>query len=341
MEANVQTYLTTSRPQFSSFQVCQNDILVVDVENKIPGHSLSVHWRGQPQNEVPFMDGVPMITQCPISSYTTFQYKFRASAPGTHLWQAHSNSDIDHGIFGALIVRQSDKIDPHKKLYDIDSKHHVILISEWSNPVNNQEDDTEPPKFVFINGKSIHGGSLESYKISKGKRYRFRIAYAGSVNNCPITLKIDRHLIKIIAIDGNPVTPYEVTSVTLTKGERVDVVLKAKQNSGSYYVRVESNCGRESSEGLAVIEYESERTEDDVEIGMDDGEGRNLDTGRCDASLGRICIEDLHSLKKMPKELRRNVDQTVYLAYDHAIISTRKGKWFVCSSNRLITLISC
>lgn len=324
MEANIQTYLTTSRPQFSSFQVCQNDVLVVDVENKIAGHSLSIHWRGQPQNEVPFMDGVPMITQCPISSYTTFQYKFRASAPGTHLWQAYSNSDIDHGIFGALIVRQSDKIDPHKKLYDIDSKHHIILISEWSNPSNNLEE--EPPKFIFINGKSIHGGSLESFKISKGKRYRFRIAYAGTVSNCPITLKIDHHLIKVIGIDGNPIIPYEVSSVTLTKGERIDIVLKAKQNSGSYYVRAESECGRKLSEGLAVLVYESEKSDDDVEIGSDDGGGRNLDTGRCEASLGRICIEDVHSLKKMPKELRKNVDKTVYLAYDHEIVSVQKGE---------------
>jgi hypothetical protein len=36
------------------------------------------------------MDGVPMVTQCPIPSSTTFQYKFRASRAGTHMWHAHT-----------------------------------------------------------------------------------------------------------------------------------------------------------------------------------------------------------------------------------------------------------
>lgn len=68
-------------------QVCENDIMVVDVINRIPGHSVSVHWRGQWQKETPVMDGAPMITQCPILPHTTFQYKFRAAQAGTHWWQ--------------------------------------------------------------------------------------------------------------------------------------------------------------------------------------------------------------------------------------------------------------
>lgn len=71
-------------------QVCENDILVIDVINRLPGKAVAIHWRGQTQMEMPYMDGAPLITQCPISSYTTFQYKFRASMPGTHLWHAHA-----------------------------------------------------------------------------------------------------------------------------------------------------------------------------------------------------------------------------------------------------------
>lgn len=71
-------------------QVCENDILVVDVINRLPGKAVAVHWRGQTQMEMPYMDGAPLVTQCPIPSYTTFQYKFRASISGTHLWHAHA-----------------------------------------------------------------------------------------------------------------------------------------------------------------------------------------------------------------------------------------------------------
>lgn len=61
--------------------------MVIDVVNRIPGHSVSVHWRGQWQKETPVMDGAPMVTQCPILPHTTFQYKFRAAQAGTHWWQ--------------------------------------------------------------------------------------------------------------------------------------------------------------------------------------------------------------------------------------------------------------
>ena len=76
-------------------QVCENDILVVDIVNRVPGQGFGIHWRGQPQKETPMMDGVPMVTQCPISSSTTFQYKFRASRAGTHMWHAHTGTWTD------------------------------------------------------------------------------------------------------------------------------------------------------------------------------------------------------------------------------------------------------
>jgi len=68
--------------------------MVIDVVNRIPGHSVSVHWRGQWQKETPVMDGAPMVTQCPILPHTTFQYKFRAAQAGTHWWQILSGKII-------------------------------------------------------------------------------------------------------------------------------------------------------------------------------------------------------------------------------------------------------
>jgi FtsP/CotA-like multicopper oxidase with cupredoxin domain len=80
------------------FQVCENDILLVDVVNRVPGQGFGIHWRGQPQKETPVMDGVPMVTQCPIPSSTTFQYKFRASRAGTHLWHAFTGTVFNYAL---------------------------------------------------------------------------------------------------------------------------------------------------------------------------------------------------------------------------------------------------
>jgi hypothetical protein len=40
-------------------------------------------------------------------------------------------SQLTDGIFGALIVRQSARVDPHFKEYDVDDPNHVIVINEW------------------------------------------------------------------------------------------------------------------------------------------------------------------------------------------------------------------
>jgi FtsP/CotA-like multicopper oxidase with cupredoxin domain len=70
-------------------QVCEGDIVVVDVKSHLRGLETALHWHGQLQRGSPYMDGVPMVTQCPIQSKAHFRYKFRASNPGTHFYHSH------------------------------------------------------------------------------------------------------------------------------------------------------------------------------------------------------------------------------------------------------------
>uniref|UniRef100_A0A182SW47 Plastocyanin-like domain-containing protein n=1 Tax=Anopheles maculatus TaxID=74869 RepID=A0A182SW47_9DIPT len=86
-------YTMNGRYVGPTLTVCENDFLVVDVENRIPGESISLHWTGQSQRRTPFMDGVPMITQCPIASFTRFQYRFQADKAGTHLYHGFTGSE--------------------------------------------------------------------------------------------------------------------------------------------------------------------------------------------------------------------------------------------------------
>ncbi|XP_044271354.1 laccase-2-like [Tribolium madens] len=280
-----------------AIQICQNDILVVDVVNKMPGHSVTVHWRGQPNTEAPFMDGVPLVTQCPILSYTTFQYKFRVSAPGTHLYQAFSDNELHRGLFGALIVRQPEKTDLQRKYYDVDSRNHVVLISERD-------------KKVLVNGRGP--SEVAKFTVKRNKRYRFRVAFTGGNSGCPVTLSVDNHPIKIIALDGNPVFPTEVTSVVLGKGERVDFVLKTHQKIKRHYVRVKSCVG----EGLALLNYEGGETTQTSK----EQEGRSLDTALCQSQIGKICLSDLNFLEKMPESLKSN-PKVVYLSLGSKIVN--------------------
>lgn len=321
-----------------SIQVCQNDIMVIDVVNRVPGQGLTLHWRGQPQVETPFMDGVPMVTQCPIPSYTTFQYKFRASAPGTHLYHAHSGAESSDGLFGAFIVRQPDKIDPQKSLYDYDKNDHVIVISEWSHGFAIQSIlDTIPlsVESILVNGKGTHKDAdilenessvpLSVFSVESEKKYRFRVANAGGVKGCPVTLEIESHPLKLIALDGHPVLPKEVNSLILGRGERADFVLNANKEPKSYWIKVSSveNCVSPIY-SAAVLKYESkivkdEIVESDVSVTdpASDSELNTVAGAKCEEEK-TLCVSEVQSLTKMPEELTsEKMQTTIYLPFKH------------------------
>lgn len=56
-----------------SIQVCENDRVVIDVENHMEGMELTIHWHGIWQRGTQYYDGVPFVTQCPIQQGNTFR----------------------------------------------------------------------------------------------------------------------------------------------------------------------------------------------------------------------------------------------------------------------------
>ncbi|KAJ2952916.1 hypothetical protein O0L34_g7284 [Tuta absoluta] len=314
-----------------AFHVCQNDILVVDVVHRAPAHALSIHWRGQPQKETPFMDGTPMLTQCPQPAYTTFQYKFRASEVGTHMYHAHSAADAADGLAGAFIVRQSPRLDPLRKLYDVDATEHTIFISEWGHsmgPLAGMISHIPNAESLLINGK---GKTLESpdapltkFSIEFGKRYRFRLAYGGGTKSCPIKFSIDEHSLQLVALDGHRIEPEIVDSIVLGRGERADFILDAKRASGVYKMKViaEKWCQEELS-GEAELEYVKKNN--NVLLKDDDDSVLNrefttIKSDRCKLD-SVLCLDEVHAAEQLSPELAGTVDMAVYVPFNY---STRK-----------------
>ncbi|XP_067009264.2 uncharacterized protein [Anabrus simplex] len=142
-----------------SIQVCEGDRVVVDVRNMMIGVSTTIHWHGILQHGSPHMDGVPMVTQCPINSGNTFRYAFNASTPGTHFWHSHDGLQKLDGIVGSFVVRQPRIVDPVSQLYDRDVTSHVLVITDWwhqdSNdrfPGHRRRDPGQNPDAYLING---------------------------------------------------------------------------------------------------------------------------------------------------------------------------------------------
>ncbi|OWF48064.1 laccase-7-like isoform X2 [Mizuhopecten yessoensis] len=112
--------------------VCVGDAIKVNVKNKLEGsEGTTIHWHGVLQHGTPYMDGVAMLTQCPIHAHSTFQYNFLAELPGTHYWHAHAGLQRADGLFGALVIRQPRSRDVHGLEYDFDLPDHTVLINDW------------------------------------------------------------------------------------------------------------------------------------------------------------------------------------------------------------------
>jgi L-ascorbate oxidase len=59
-----------------TIQVCQGDIIVVNVTNNLDTfEATGIHWHGIRQVGTQNMDGVGMITQCPIPPLKSFKYR--------------------------------------------------------------------------------------------------------------------------------------------------------------------------------------------------------------------------------------------------------------------------
>ena len=119
--------------------VSEDQTVVVNVSNELQMESVSIHWHGMYQYNTYFMDGVQHITQCAIDPHTSFRYIFKASPSGTHWYHSHTGVQRSDGLFGALIVRESQamgaqiriKLDQELRQYQDRPADHTVIITDW------------------------------------------------------------------------------------------------------------------------------------------------------------------------------------------------------------------
>ncbi|KAI5701003.1 hypothetical protein M8J75_005180 [Diaphorina citri] len=215
-----------------SIQVCKGDTIVVDLHNKMPGRSTTIHWHGLTQRLTPHMDGVPMVTQCPILEGNVFRYKFLADAAGTYFWHSHDGFQKMDGIIGNLIIRQPRTSDPNSRYYEYDNPSHVVLVTDWYHNTTSDErwpglrlhDVGQLPNTFLINGKGSYPGfqaPLAEFVVKPRSRYRFRF------------------------IGG-------------TCGERYDFVIETSKAVSSYWIHIKGlgPCEDNKPFQLGVLKYD-------------------------------------------------------------------------------------
>ncbi|KAJ8303182.1 hypothetical protein KUTeg_019578 [Tegillarca granosa] len=120
-----------------AIHVCEGDTVIVNVENMMEGgEGTAIHWHGVLQEGSPHMDGVSMLTQCPIHTHTRFQYN---------------------------------------RFYDYDLPEHSIVVNDWLAEMSSTRFaghhhamTDHAPHSILING---HGTLREFDKKSSGSKH--------------------------------------------------------------------------------------------------------------------------------------------------------------------------
>ncbi|XP_035795872.1 laccase-2-like [Anopheles albimanus] len=249
--------------------VCKHDTVVVDVENHLEGAGSTIHWHGFHQHATPWMDGVPMVTQCPIPQGTTFRYRFEAVEAGTQFYHSHAGFQKANGHYGMIVVR--NPADLNQAQYDHDLSEHRIIIADWTRDLVEKwvpgiQSESMRIDSILINGRGRYfnatiGSRTEApltvYRVEYGQRYRFRLISSGS-QYCPFQLQIQNHTMLVISTDGGTVQPeHSFDTLVSISGERYDFVLAANQPPGNYWVRVRSIgfCDPMRVEDFAILSY--------------------------------------------------------------------------------------
>ncbi|MEZ4805475.1 MAG: multicopper oxidase domain-containing protein [Bacteroidia bacterium] len=111
-----------------TLEFTEGDTAEIVVHNLLDENT-SLHWHGifLPNKE----DGVPFLTQMPISPKSTFVYKFPVIQNGTHWYHSHSGFQEQIGMYGNLIFHKR-KDDEHFRKEIDDLPEIPIILSEWT-----------------------------------------------------------------------------------------------------------------------------------------------------------------------------------------------------------------
>jgi FtsP/CotA-like multicopper oxidase with cupredoxin domain len=258
------------------------DVLRVEVDNQLPV-ATSVHWHGVAlRND---MDGVPGITQDPISAGAALRYEFTVPDPGTYFYHPHSGVQLDRGLYGVLVVDDPDE--PGR--YDAE---WIVVLDDWVDGTGRTPDQvlTELQRASGSDGSmggmegmdhgSMMGGSMmggmggmqspllggagdidyphyllngrvptEPVTLSAKPGQRVRVRFVNAGSDTAFRVAVGGHRMTVTHSDGFPVTPVSTDALLVGMGERFDVTLTVGDGVFPLVASAEGKNGR----ALAVI----------------------------------------------------------------------------------------
>jgi FtsP/CotA-like multicopper oxidase with cupredoxin domain len=196
-----------------SLRIKRGDELRVRLHNELPADT-TIHWHGVRLPNA--FDGTPL-TQKPVVPGATFDYRFAPPDAGTYWYRAALRSTQNRALHGALIVEETEAIDVDRDV--------TLMLDAWPPGRDAPKDAAR----VF----TINGLPALDIPVVANSRIRLRLINAADFQL--ITLRIDRHPVAVMAIDGQPAEPFAAREgrITLSPGNRADLFVDAVLEPGS------------------------------------------------------------------------------------------------------------
>jgi FtsP/CotA-like multicopper oxidase with cupredoxin domain len=208
------------RRPFPLLRVRRGETATVTVRNRLAQHT-SIHWHGV---RVPnAMDGVPYLTQDPVWPDKTFTYRFAPPDAGTYFFHPHCNTaeQLGRGLLGALIVE-----DDEPAAFDDDL---VLVLKDWDvdarggfTPFLTLAGASRSGTFGAL--RTVNGRPSPRIRVPAAADLRLRLINADSTRICSIA--IEGADAAVVAIDGNPISPFALETWRLGPGMRLDLALR-------------------------------------------------------------------------------------------------------------------
>jgi len=232
----------------------QGDRLRVVVENGL-GEATTVHWHGV---RVPnAMDGVPYITQRPIEPERTFTYEFVLPDAGTFFYHPHQRSyeQMARGLAGALIGEEREPPQVDRDILWVLGDYRLDADASIRGGFGNYMDKSHAGRIG--NTVTINGRMPDAFRVRAGERIRLRLINAATAR--VFALDFRGHQPWIIALDGQPVEPYQLEggAVLLGPAMRADLILDMMAAPGSRH-EVHDGFYRRLAYKLVDLEYGDE-----------------------------------------------------------------------------------
>jgi len=254
------------------------DTLEITLDNQLPAET-TIHWHGiRIANHA---DGVPGLTQDPVTPGERYVYRFTAPDPGTYFFHPHVGVQLDRGLYAPLIID-----DPHEPSgYDTE---WVVVLDDWIDGTGTTPDqvlkdltagggdggmemgsmggmdhgamggmgsgaapwgdagDVTYPYFL-INGKVPAAPDVLAAR--PGQRVRLRIINAAS--DTIFTVALGGHRMTVTHTDGWPVQPTDTDALYIGMGERYDAIVTLKDGAFPLVARPFGKTA--GGQGLALI----------------------------------------------------------------------------------------